>query len=69
MNLMKKAGLEPTIDTEGNIIGKIVVQPGAYNVIPGKVIMGLEIRYLSAEKLKCCLSKLKIAQQPLHPPP
>jgi N-carbamoyl-L-amino-acid hydrolase len=32
-------------------IGKISVQPGAYNVIPGKVTMGLEIRDLSYEKI------------------
>jgi N-carbamoyl-L-amino-acid hydrolase len=32
-------------------IGKISVQPGAYNVIPGKVTMGLEIRDLSFEKI------------------
>jgi len=33
-------------------VGKIAVQPGAYNVIPGKVMMGLEIRDLSAEKIE-----------------
>jgi N-carbamoyl-L-amino-acid hydrolase len=33
-------------------VGKIAVQPGAYNVIPGKVLMGLEIRDLSAEKIE-----------------
>jgi N-carbamoyl-L-amino-acid hydrolase len=33
-------------------IGKIAVQPGAYNVIPGKVFMGLEIRDLSADKIE-----------------
>lgn len=32
-------------------VGKIAVQPGAYNVIPGKVILGLEIRDLSYEKI------------------
>ena len=32
-------------------IGKISAQPGAYNVIPGKVIMGLEIRDLSYDKI------------------
>jgi N-carbamoyl-L-amino-acid hydrolase len=32
-------------------IGKLSVQPGAYNVIPGKVTMGLEIRDLSYEKI------------------
>jgi N-carbamoyl-L-amino-acid hydrolase len=33
-------------------IGKIAAMPGAYNVIPGKVIMGLEIRDLSAKKIE-----------------
>ncbi len=33
-------------------IGKIAAMPGAYNVIPGKVVMGLEIRDLSAEKIE-----------------
>jgi N-carbamoyl-L-amino-acid hydrolase len=32
-------------------VGKIAAQPGAYNVIPGKVVMGLEIRDLSDEKV------------------
>ena len=32
-------------------VGKIAVQPGAYNVIPGKVIFGLEIRDLSSDKI------------------
>lgn len=32
-------------------IGKIAAMPGAYNVIPGKVTMGLEIRDLSYEKI------------------
>ncbi len=39
---------------EGNqvgTIGKIAALPGAYNVIPGKVILGLEIRDLSYEKI------------------
>jgi len=32
-------------------IGKIAAMPGAYNVIPGKVTMGLELRDLSYEKI------------------
>ena len=32
-------------------VGKIIAQPGAYNVVPGKVILGLEIRDLSSEKI------------------
>ena len=33
-------------------IGKVAVLPGAYNVIPGKVTMGLELRDLSEEKIR-----------------
>ncbi|HVE61648.1 MAG TPA: M20 family metallo-hydrolase [Chitinophagaceae bacterium] len=33
-------------------IGKISALPGAYNVIPGKVILGLEIRDLSSQKIE-----------------
>ncbi len=33
-------------------IGKLAAMPGAYNVIPGKVVLGLEIRDLSAEKIE-----------------
>ena len=32
-------------------VGKIIAQPGAYNVVPGKVILGLEIRDLSSDKI------------------
>ncbi|MVM37386.1 hydantoinase/carbamoylase family amidase [Spirosoma sp. HMF3257] len=32
-------------------IGKIVAEPGAYNVIPGKVVLGVEIRDLSYDKI------------------
>jgi N-carbamoyl-L-amino-acid hydrolase len=32
-------------------IGKITALPGAYNVVPGHVILGLEIRDLSSEKI------------------
>jgi beta-ureidopropionase / N-carbamoyl-L-amino-acid hydrolase len=32
-------------------VGKIQAMPGAYNVIPGKVVLGLEIRDLSVEML------------------
>jgi N-carbamoyl-L-amino-acid hydrolase len=33
-------------------IGKIAALPGAYNVIPGKVTLGLEIRDLSSQKIE-----------------
>ncbi len=32
-------------------VGKISAQPGAYNVVPGKVLLGLEIRDLSHDKI------------------
>lgn len=32
-------------------IGKIRVEPGAYNVIPGKVVLGMEIRDIADEKI------------------
>jgi len=32
-------------------IGKIAVQPGAYNVVPGKAVLGMEIRDLSYDKV------------------
>ena len=38
--------------TQVGTVGKIAVQPGAYNVIPGKVELGLEIRDLDANKIE-----------------
>ena len=32
-------------------VGKIIAKPGAYNVVPGKVVLGLEIRDLSSDKI------------------
>lgn len=32
-------------------VGKLAVEPGAYNVIPGKVVLGVEIRDLSYDKI------------------
>ena len=40
-------------------IGKIAVQPGAYNVIPGKVVLGLEIRDLSAPKIEMLFKEIE----------
>ena len=40
-------------------IGKIAAMPGAYNVIPGKVVMGLEIRDLSAKKIEELFLKIE----------
>lgn len=40
-------------------VGKIDAQPGAYNVIPGKVILGLEIRDLSTEKIEKLFAEME----------
>ncbi len=40
-------------------IGKIAAMPGAYNVIPGKVTLGLEIRDLSSQKIEQLFLKIQ----------
>ncbi len=40
-------------------VGKIKAEPGAPNVIPGKVIMSLEIRDLSEEKISMVFERIK----------
>jgi beta-ureidopropionase / N-carbamoyl-L-amino-acid hydrolase len=40
-------------------VGKIAAQPGAYNVIPGKVAFGLEIRDLSPEKIRTIYDEIE----------
>ncbi len=40
-------------------IGKIVAGPGAYNVIPGKVVLGMEIRDLSSNKISRLFNDIK----------
>ncbi|HEY7160999.1 MAG TPA: hydantoinase/carbamoylase family amidase, partial [Acidobacteriota bacterium] len=40
-------------------VGRIKAEPGAPNVIPGKVIMSLEIRDLSAEKIQTVYDKIQ----------
>lgn len=40
-------------------IGKIAAAPGAYNVIPGKVTLGLEIRDLSSQKIDMLFSEIE----------
>lgn len=40
-------------------VGKIQVQPGAYNVVPGKVALGLEIRDLSWDKIEMLFSEIE----------
>jgi beta-ureidopropionase / N-carbamoyl-L-amino-acid hydrolase len=45
--------------TQVGTVGKIAVQPGAYNVIPGKVVLGLEIRDLNAEKIEMLFKEIE----------
>ncbi len=40
-------------------IGKIAAMPGAYNVIPGKVVLGLEIRDLSSAKIESLFTAIE----------
>jgi len=40
-------------------VGKIQAWPGAYNVIPGKVLLGLELRDLDASKILMLFEKLR----------
>ena len=40
-------------------IGKIATTPNAYNVIPGKVVLGLEIRDLSADKIEMLFREIE----------
>jgi N-carbamoyl-L-amino-acid hydrolase len=53
---------EIALKTEGNqvaTVGKIEVLPGAYNVIPGKAVLGLEIRDLSFEKIEMLFAEME----------
>lgn len=40
-------------------VGWVKVQPGAYNVIPGKVILGLELRDLEDRKIKGLFNRIR----------
>ncbi|MES1218741.1 MAG: M20 family metallo-hydrolase [Bacteroidota bacterium] len=40
-------------------VGKIAAQPGAFNVVPGKVTLGLEIRDLSFDKIEMLFSEIE----------
>ena len=40
-------------------VGKIQALPGAYNVIPGKVILGLELRDLDAKKIESMFERIR----------
>jgi N-carbamoyl-L-amino-acid hydrolase len=41
-------------------VGKIQALPGAYNVIPGKVVVGLELRDLDAKKIKTMFDGIRV---------
>ncbi len=45
--------------TQVGTVGKIAIQPGAYNVIPGKVVLGLEIRDLNATKIEMLFREME----------
>jgi len=45
--------------TQVGTVGKIAVLPGAYNVIPGKVVLGLEIRDLNADKIEMLFKEME----------
>ena len=45
--------------TQVGTVGKIAVLPGAYNVIPGKVVLGLEIRDLNANKIEMLFKEME----------
>src|SRR5215813_13682337 len=40
-------------------VGKLQAWPGAYNVIPGKVVLGLELRDLDATKIQTLFRKIR----------
>jgi N-carbamoyl-L-amino-acid hydrolase len=40
-------------------VGKLQAQPGAFNVIPGKVILGLELRDLDGAKIQMLFQKIQ----------
>lgn len=40
-------------------IGKMAITPNAYNVVPGKVVLGLEIRDLSADKIEMLFRQIE----------
>jgi len=42
-------------------VGWIKAQPGAYNVVPGKVVLGLEVRDLDAAKIQDLYARIRSA--------
>jgi len=48
-------------------VGWIRVQPGAYNVIPGKTVMGLELRDLDEKKIGEMFTRIRAESQQIGP--
>lgn len=48
-----------SIGSQVGSVGKIYAYPGAYNVVPGKVVLGMEIRDLSSNKIKELFSEIE----------
>jgi len=46
-------------------VGWVKVQPGAYNVIPGKVTLGLELRDLDARKIDEMFNRIRSESEPI----
>jgi beta-ureidopropionase / N-carbamoyl-L-amino-acid hydrolase len=46
-------------------VGWIKVEPGAYNVIPGKVVLGLELRDLDEKKFTGLLDRIRVEAETL----
>ena len=44
-------------------VGWIRAQPGAYNVVPGRVVLGLEVRDLDAAKIQDLYSRIRAAAE------
>lgn len=45
--------------TQVGTVGKLQVEPGAYNVIPGRVVFGLELRDLEATKIERIFGEIR----------
>jgi N-carbamoyl-L-amino-acid hydrolase len=46
-------------------VGRVKVEPGAYNVIPGKVVLGLELRDLNEKKFTGLFSRIRTEAETL----
>jgi N-carbamoyl-L-amino-acid hydrolase len=48
-------------------VGRITAEPGAPNVIPGRVVLSLELRDLSAEKIQSLFEQIRIEARSIEP--